>query len=268
VNRARSIVILLLALLVAAAARAATGAPEQFTVTSTLDGKTVLPQRIPWLARPSLPPSQITEVDFLIDGKIRWIEHRSPYSYGDDGESLVTSWLSPGKHRFAVRALGAGGQAATDTTIARVLPAPDLPTALAGSWRREVDTSSLGPLPPGIQQPSGVYRITFDRRWIQSRFPDAFVPGSGPKASLNTGHGWLIDAAWTPGPTTLRVQGSVSFRVLHDTDQEGGWWCGRGVGAATYRWAVSGDTLTLALTGRDPCRYRKAIWAGTWTRAR
>jgi hypothetical protein len=70
-----------------------------FIVTSTLGGKTVPPERIRWLAHPSLPPSEAKEVDFVIDGKLRWIEQRAPYSYEDDGESLVTSWLAHNRHR-------------------------------------------------------------------------------------------------------------------------------------------------------------------------
>ncbi|HZQ64072.1 MAG TPA: hypothetical protein VFA66_02440 [Gaiellaceae bacterium] len=258
-----SLVLAFVSLLIALPAAAG---GRQLTVGSTLDGKTVLPERIPWLAHPSLPPAQVEEVDFLIDGKVRWIEHKAPYSYGDDGEALVTSWLTPGLHTFAVHALASNGQSATDALRARVLPAPEPPAALAGSWQRDVDTSSYQPLPAGEELPSGSYRLTFDKRWIQARFPGAFVPGTGPGSSLHTGHGWLIDAAWTPGSGSFHVQGAVTFRVLHDTDREGGWWCGPGVGAATYRWAVTDKTLTLSVAGNDPCRYRKAVWAGRWTR--
>src|SRR5690242_2018718 len=42
-------------------------ASPSFTVTSTLDGQTMLPQRIHWEATPSIPSDQVTELDFLID---------------------------------------------------------------------------------------------------------------------------------------------------------------------------------------------------------
>ena len=51
-------------------------ATPPFAVTSSLDGKTVLPLRTRWLAYPKLPAAKIQEVDFLIDGKLRWIEHQ------------------------------------------------------------------------------------------------------------------------------------------------------------------------------------------------
>ena len=40
----------------------------KLSVTSTLDGHATLPQRISWVATPSVPPSDVAEVDFLIDG--------------------------------------------------------------------------------------------------------------------------------------------------------------------------------------------------------
>jgi hypothetical protein len=57
-------------------------------VTSTLDGLAALPHRIHWQAFPR-PSADVTEVDFLIDGKQLWVEHNSPYFYGDDGNYLV-----------------------------------------------------------------------------------------------------------------------------------------------------------------------------------
>ena len=57
----------------------ASAAPARapFAVRSTLDRKTVLPHRIRWLAFPHVPTSQVREVEFLIDGKVRWIEHNA-----------------------------------------------------------------------------------------------------------------------------------------------------------------------------------------------
>ena len=94
---------LVAAVAVATAAVAQPDSPS-FKVRSTLDGKTALPHRIHWVAFPSLPRKQVAEVAFVIDGgKPRWIEHNPPYTYGDDRGYLVTSWLSPGRHRFTVR---------------------------------------------------------------------------------------------------------------------------------------------------------------------
>jgi hypothetical protein len=73
----------------------ANGASQPFEVTSTLDGKTVLPHRIHWLAYPKVPASTKVRVEFLVDGKVLWAERDAPYSFSDDGGYLVTSWLAP-----------------------------------------------------------------------------------------------------------------------------------------------------------------------------
>src|SRR5712692_1085654 len=82
--------------------------PQPISVTSTLDRQTALPHRILWEATPSVP--EVSEVDFLIDGTLGWVEHYVPYVYGDDGNWLVTSFLKPGEHTFTVRAIGVEGQ--------------------------------------------------------------------------------------------------------------------------------------------------------------
>src|SRR5690349_11758981 len=100
---------------VTASVGAASGTPLK--IASTLDGKTVLPHRIQWLGMPTLPKSQIKRVEFLIDNKLVWIEHGAPYVYGSDHGShrnyLVTSWLSAGTHKFAVRAVSTTDATAT-----------------------------------------------------------------------------------------------------------------------------------------------------------
>ena len=103
--------------------------PAPFTVTSTLKGKKMVPRRIRWVASTSLPAAQIREVDFIIDGgPPKWIEKLAPYTYGEDENGrhqnyLVTSWLTPGRHRFIVRAIAMDGRRAEQTVLARVLPA-------------------------------------------------------------------------------------------------------------------------------------------------
>ena len=75
----------------------------------------------------------MSEVDFLIDGKLGWVEHVTPYFYGSDANYLVTSFLTPGKHVFTVRAIDVRGHVATDTVTATAPQAPSPPAALAGT---------------------------------------------------------------------------------------------------------------------------------------
>ena len=111
---------------------------SSFTVTSSLDGKTVLPLRSHWIAYPKIDPSQgqVAEVDYLIDGYHAWTAHNAPWYYGDKGNWLVTSVLKPGLHTFTVRALTADDQVAIDKFRARVTAPRRPPAKLAGSWSR------------------------------------------------------------------------------------------------------------------------------------
>jgi hypothetical protein len=256
-----------------AAGQAADGASESakhFNLASTLDGKRVLPHRIHWIAEPSLPATKVSKVEFLIDGRLAWAEHNPPYSYADDGGYLVTSFLKPGKHTFAVRVTPRTGQAETDTVTARVLPAPPVPTKLAGTWKRTITDTSNAPAPGTSGNPTdtltppGTYRISFDRQWIHDEFPCT----TSPCRYVSSGAGAEFDSDWNPGPSTFHVQGEVTFRISKNTDRLAGWWCETAGPAANYTWSVTGNNLTLApVGGHDACGIRGFIWTGTWTRA-
>jgi hypothetical protein len=254
--------VLLLGLIVSLEPAAEAPAAKKFKVTSTLAGKKVLPHRIRWIARPSDPYSG---VKFLIDGKVRWIEQRAPFSYSDDGGYLVTSWLSAGQHRFTVKATSSTGAKASETVAARVVAAPEPPAELAGSWRRGVPAAVPGQpgCGAGDAVPAGTWTLVFDRRWIDSIYPGKF----DPVKSQQTLGGYIIANDWVPGPKTFEVAGSVTTKVFRVEDQRGGWWCEPGGPRATYTWSVEGDTLRLAPQGRvDKNTQRGGIFTGTWTR--
>jgi hypothetical protein len=262
------------AVIVGFAATTGAASSKPFTVASTLDGKTVLRHRIHWIATTTLPPSQIVHVKFLIDGKVRWIDPGPHFVYGDNEGShrgyLVTSWLKPGKHSFTAVAVTTDGRTASDAVVARVRPAPAVPKTLAGTWERTVSDTLGAPKPGSAGNPTdsltppGTYKLMFERRWVQDVFPcDATPCRFNPK----TGAGAELASDWTPGATTFAVRGPVTFRVFHNTDRLGGWWCWMDGPDAKYTWSVSGNTLTLApIGGHDACGIRGFIWAGKWTR--
>jgi hypothetical protein len=255
---------------------AATTTPRKraFTVTSTLDGKHVLPHHIRWLAMPKVDGASVKSVAFLIDGgKPRWVETQPPYTFGDDEKGahqgyLVTSWLAPGKHRFSVRAVATDGRTATDTVVAGVPDPPRPPKTLGGTWERTISDTSAAP-GPGAGNPTetltppGTYKLVIDERWMQVRFPGRFrVPESD-----DTGEGWILDSDYVAGPKDLRVYGAVTFDTHHG-QAELGWWCWEDGPPATYVWSTKGDTLTLKPKPTDACTVRSFIWAGRWTRVR
>jgi hypothetical protein len=246
-------------------------AAKPFKVASTLDGKTVLPRHLRWVAMPTLASTQIDKVEFRIDGKLRWVEEDAPYVYSEDENGqhkgyLVTTWLSPGRHRFTVRAV-AGNRTATDTVIARVPPAPQVPAALAATWQRNVP----GPIPPDPNAasnnpaPGGTYTITFDRRWVKEKSPNPYTPITSDTQTCN---GCIELEDYVAGPSTLQLWGAVTIDQITDANPVGGWWCFADGPSAKYSWSVSGNTLTLTpIGGQDACHQRGTVWSGTWTRA-
>lgn len=235
---------------------------KPFTIRSSFDGKTVLPQRIRWIAYPStgvLFPG----VEFLIDGKVVVSNRLPPYAFGDDGRDeatgsvntgyLVTSWLSPGRHKFTVRARGLGPNrktVATKTVVARVRSAPARPAQLLGTWRRDLATA----VPPDrnmlyrkVTAPPGIYTIAVGRRFIRISGPD-------PRKHIK------LD--YLAGARTITIRGPV-----WTGDPNEGGWCEPWGPETIYSWSVSNGTLTLAPAGEpDACKQRGMIVTGDWAR--
>lgn len=217
-----------------------------FKVTSTLDGKTVLPHRIHWLASTKLPHAKVAEVLFLIDGKVGWVEHNPPYTYGDDGNWLVTSFLSPGKHHFKVIVTASDGSHVSDQTVARVLPAAAPPAALTGTWQRTLTAAEAG------KQPTGTWTLMIDK--------------VGWRITVPPGGANLIDVAYLSSDV-LESRGGIWTKPRPtDNPYEGNGWCENTNQPVRYRWAVTADNLTLNLAGPSRCDGESQIWAGTWTR--
>ncbi len=109
-----------------AAAATPSEAASPLIVTSSLaDGP--LTGAVDWTARVSGPTDvPIDHVEFLLDGKVAWIEHNPPYTFNDDGNVLMPWVLAPGTHQLAINAVTASGVAAT-TQIAVTTDRPPVP---------------------------------------------------------------------------------------------------------------------------------------------
>jgi len=268
-DRARIVPLVLLAAVIAAsAALAGGGAP--FKVTSSLDGKTVLPQRSRWIVHPGLPSSSVREVDYLVDGKLRWVEHGAPYYFGGDDNGanpgyLITTWLGSGRHVFTSRVVTAGGRVATDIVTARVLPAPQPPAALAGTWTRTVTkqdqakASAAFGAASGNVPPAGVWRLVFDRigAWELDPFKTGLVTEYDVAGDVVRAYAPISMAPCSDnGPCGVKRFGHHHI---------GGVDCTAAGPFGSYRWSVSGSQLTLTAI-QEPCGQRRVIWEGTWTR--
>jgi hypothetical protein len=197
-----------------------------FTVTSSLDGKSVLPVRSHWIAYPKIDPSQgqVSEVDYLIDGFHAWTAHSSPWYFGDSGNWLVTTILKPGLHTFTARAVVSPDTVAVDKFKARVVAPPKPPARVAGTWSRAGRTLFIAKTGWTI----GPNQI-FDARYLANG--NAVL---GPE---------IIDRP--EQPPTCGANPPRSWKVLL---------------------SASGKRMQLRPIGSDRCSARVAALRGTWTR--
>jgi len=235
----------IVAIVAAALPAFASGGSAPLKITSTIDGTKLLPHRIHWVARPSIPASQVASVTFLIDGKVRWTESAAPYTYGDDGNWLVTSWLTPGRHRFAARVTANDGRRATTTTFASVVAARKPPSELNDtSWTREYTAAEAG------DAPAGRWRLRIDR--------------SGWKITDPNGEGAYIDVAYL-SQGLLETRGGI-WTKPHNHN-EGQAWCEDTNAPVRFTWKIDGDSLTFARTGPSRCDGWPTFLSKSWSRA-
>ena len=234
-------------------------------VTSTLDGKRSVPLRTHWIAEPQPAGAIVTQVDFLVDGKLAWTEMNSPYVFGgdDDGANLgylTTTWLAPGRHTFTVRVIGESGRAVSDTVTARVAAAPKPPAALRGTWARTLTQQDI--TSAGLTQgpPTGGWQLVFDQ------------VGAWELDPLGTGLGTQYAATGTTINVYAPIQeapccsnGSDGI-VRYGHHGLGGVDCNPSGPFDSYSWSVHADTLTLTPIDKG-CQSQEAIWAGVWTLA-
>jgi hypothetical protein len=224
---------------------------QPLRVVSTLDGKTVLPLRIHWVARPQVALTKVKEIDFLIDGRLGWVEHGTPYVYADDGNWLVTSFLAPGKHTFVVRMVMKDGRKSEDTVRARVVAAPAPPAALAGTWQRTVTPDDVKKATSGQPPPPGSWKIAIrSRGWVMT----------DPQ-----GGGGMFDVGYL---TATKLQMRPTIETPPYPNPSNGGFCDDTDPLWTWSVVVASDGKSMALdpTGHDRCGDRAAILQGTWRR--
>jgi hypothetical protein len=226
----------------------------RLVVRSTLDRHTALPLRIHWAATPSAPPDQVSEVDFLIDGKLGWVEHTPPYYYGDDGNWLVTSFLTPGEHTFTVRAITVQGKTVTDTVKASISAPPAPPPTLRGTWKRLVTATDVTKASSNQPPPTGRWKLRIVPNGWQLRDP---TPGAS----------WgLFDVKYLPRKK-LQMRPTIEHPPYPNSNNGGFCEATDPLSTWTYSIGAGGGTLAVHALGRDPCGDRTAILNGTWTRS-
>ncbi len=131
-------------------------------------------------------------------------------------------------------------EAPTVPAVSPTAPAPAvIPTELVGTWRR-----TIAPEDAPVPVLAGAFTL---RLGADGRMELLTTPGFGRQ------YGDALD-------TAFRVEGEVlTSGAFFDH-------CGEPM---AYRWRVSGDTLTLSLTGADACGFRRLVFTGgPWVRDR
>jgi hypothetical protein len=247
--------LIIVAAIATSAGAAAANRTAATAIHSTLDGKTVLPIRTHWIARPSVPPTRVKSVSFSIDGRLAWVEHNAPYVFADDGNWLVTTVLNPGRHVFRTTLLTKDGQRSSDTVTARVLPAPTPPGELAGTWSRTATKDDLKKCTTAAESgcpPTGNWKITIGSRGWAPTDPQ--------------GNRGLFDVIYL-GNGRVQLRPTIEYPPFPNINNGG--WCSDTDPLSTWTTTVdlSARTLTLQPEHSDPCGDRAAILEGTWQKS-
>jgi hypothetical protein len=234
-------------------ASSAPASAAPLTITSTLEGHASLPHRIYWQATPSVPGADVSEVDFLIDGQVYWVEHNAPYFYGGNDNYLVTSFLTPGPHTFTVKVVTTTDRKASQTVTATVPVAPEPPTALAGTWWNFQQQTPGSP-------PTGYWRLV--------------VTQAGWRIYDTAGTGDMLDVVYPSAGQLVFQTGMATGHPLYGTASQSvgldlNGWCNNDPGTPVrYRWSVSARGLTLRYEGGQACPGFNGFMTSAWTRTR
>ena len=220
-------------------------AAPPLAVTSSIADGTNLMTPTAWIATVTgqSASSPVNRVEFLIDGKLAWVEQNAPYSFNDDGNLLIPSVLDPASHRLLVNVYTAAGVAATaEATVTTSRPA--VPATLEGKgFKHQTPAQKCAT----CDAPGGVWRMEFGGDGV-IRFDDP-LGGKGTEAFVATSDGVLT----LYGPTSWIVPKEAQGGFCHIE------------GIATMKWQISGANLILSTSGSDdPCPARAWVFTGTY----
>jgi hypothetical protein len=227
-------------------------------ITSSIRDGVELARPVSWRAKiTGAQAADVVSVRFLIDGKVRHVEHEAPYVFAGSGNRLLPGTLNPGSHSFAVDARLAGGHRLTAASTATVATdAQAVPAAVVGRWKRTVSardvqrTESFRKAESGDPLPVGTWTLRIGR----------------------DGSASYIDPTPAHDVTVGQVRFDAGGRLVIGNEipnfpnaSEGGF-CPDTVGDGAYRWSVHRGQLVVHVVGDHECADRNSFWNGTFTR--
>ncbi len=204
-----------------------------------------------------LSVAEISEVRFLIDGKVEHVERIEPFEFAGSHNLLLPGTLAPGSHTFAVDARLVDGRRLTAASTAKVSrDAQPIPAAVLGKWTRTVargDVSRTEPFRvPEYGEPLPV------GRWTVEIGADGVARYTDP---------YRRSDSLTVGQVRFERGGNliVGDEIPNVAGTEG-YFCPDTVGSGAYRWSLSGDKLVVDVVDDRECADRNSFWNGTFTR--
>jgi hypothetical protein len=224
------------------------------------DGAT-LKRAIHWQvsARPAANDA-IQEVDFLIDGKKKWVENNAPYFFDDDFEVLAPWLLGNGRHELTARVATLDGASAEITAHVSVNVDISRNKLIAGTYRRVVTRADQKRVEPyrvpskgafGNESPTG--------RWTIHVKANGEIIGVDPTGDAAN----PFIEPYTLDRSTLTLYGPAVWRQPNPESAND--FC-QPEKASDYTWSLSGSSLTIRNIQRS-CADRDIVFVGKWTRS-
>jgi len=230
-------------------------------VSSTIHDGDVLTAAVPWQveAEPAGTDS-IAQVEFLIDGEQKWVEHDAPY-YFDDDEQVLPPWLlGNGPHDLTARVTTTDGASAV--VAAHVTVDTDLTQnqRVAGTYHRVVTKADINrALPYRVESKGAFGDIPPTGRWTLDIGPDGKIVGVDPggDTSIPFVEPYTLQGAQMRlyGPAVWSQPDPKTPSLFCEPERP-----------SDYTWHKSGSALTLTPV-QKVCADRDIVFAGTWTRA-
>jgi hypothetical protein len=248
-----------LAVVAGASAHAPTRSPEVprqtavWSVTSSIADGATLAGPVRWSADPvGTPPGGLDRIEFLIDGRLLWVERHAPFDFNNDANYLYPYVFARGPHQLVARGVSMTGEQVSVTANVRMTQAPPrIPHALQATWGHRVSQAIIddnsAPADPPVS--GGVFRMKLGTNGLVLVTPPK--PATGGYYAFSAKARGALDFG---GPVNWLTAQSSYEGICHG-DQT----------FARYRWKLARHVLTLKVV-KDPCRLRAAVLAGLWTR--
>jgi hypothetical protein len=227
-------------------------------ITSSIREGAELTEPVRWQADLSgLSAVDISEVRFLIDGKVEHVERIEPFEFAGSHNLLLPGTLAPGSHTFAVDARLGDGRRLTAASTAKVSrDAQPIAAAVLGRWTRTVARAEVSRTEKfrnpehGEPLPLGRWTVEIGADGV-ARYTDPYRRSD----SLTVGQ-----VRFEPGGDLI-----VGDEIPNVAGTEG-YFCPDTVGTGTYRWSLSGDKLVVDVVDDRECADRNSFWNGTFAR--